>query len=81
MVRGYFTCLLLDGAHETAENAAALLSALEDAFRRAGKTQMAVSFFNPMRLPWIVPGTPGHQHNNCRSPPGRESRSLDSCVS
>ncbi len=63
--RGYFTCLLLDGAHETAENAAALLSALEDAFRRAGKTQMAVSFFNPMRLPWIVPGTPGHQHNNC----------------
>ena len=51
--RGYFTCLLLDGAHETAENAAALLSALEDAFRRAGKTQMAVSFFNPMRLPWI----------------------------
>lgn len=63
--RGYFTCLLLDGAHETAENAAALLSALEDAFRQAGKTQLAANFFNPMRLPWIVPGTPGHQHNNC----------------
>ncbi len=63
--RGYFTCLLLDRTHETAENAAALLSALEDAFRRTGKTQMAANFFNPMRLPWIVPGTPGHQHNNC----------------
>ena len=63
--RGYFTCLLLDGDHETAENAAALLSALEDAFRQAGKTVLAANFFNPMRLPWIVPGTPGHQHNNC----------------
>lgn len=63
--RGYFTCLLLDEAHGTAENAAALLAALEDAFRRAGKTQTAANFFNPMRLPWVVPGTPGHQHNNC----------------
>lgn len=63
--RGYFTCLLLNGAHETAEDASALLTALEDAFRRAGKTQMAANFFSPIRLPWIVPGTPGHQHNNC----------------
>lgn len=63
--RGYFTCLLLNGEHETAEDASALLTALEDAFRRAGKTQMAANFFSPIRLPWIVPGTPGHQHNNC----------------
>lgn len=61
--RGYFTCLLLE--RESAESAAGLLAALENAFRRAGKTQAAASFFNPMRLPWIVPGTPGHQHNNC----------------
>ena len=67
--RGYFTCLLLEEGHETAENAAALLSALEDAFRRAGKTQLAANFFNPMRLPWTVPGTPGHQHNNCPGVP------------
>lgn len=63
--RGYFTCLLLDGAFETRENAAALLSALEDAFRREGKVQAAMTFFNPMRLPWVIPGTAGHQHNNC----------------
>lgn len=63
--RGYFTCLLLDKAFETKENAAALLSALEDSFRRAGKVQAAMTFFNPMRLPWIIPGTDGHQHNNC----------------
>lgn len=63
--RGYFTCLLLAEAYETDQNAAALLSALEDAFRRAGKVQAAMTFFNPMRLPWLIPGTPGHQHNNC----------------
>lgn len=63
--RGYFTCLLLEEARETEEHAAALLAALEGAFRRAGKSQAAMTFFNPMRLPWIIPGTPGHQHNNC----------------
>ena len=63
--RGYFTCLLLEERWETEANAAALLAALEDAFRKAGKVQAAMTFFNPMRLPWIIPGTPGHQHNNC----------------
>lgn len=63
--RGYFTCLLLEEGADRPENAAALLSALEDAFRRAGKSQAAMTFFNPMRLPWVIPGTPGHQHNNC----------------
>ena len=63
--RGYFTCLLLDRDHEDRDNAAALLAALEDSFRRAGKVQAAMTFFNPMRLPWVIPGTDGHQHNNC----------------
>ena len=63
--RGYFTCLLLEKAYETQDRAAALLAALEGAFRDAGKVQAAMTFFNPMRLPWVIPGTPGHQHNNC----------------
>lgn len=63
--RGYFTCLLLDKAFESKKNAAALLSALEDSFRQAGKIQAAMTFFNPMRLPWVIPGTDGHQHNDC----------------
>ncbi len=63
-VRGYVTCLLLAEKADTAENTEKLLSALEDAFRKAGRSQSAVTFFNPIRLPWILPGTPGHQHNN-----------------
>ncbi|HIT33952.1 MAG TPA: GNAT family N-acetyltransferase [Candidatus Faecousia intestinigallinarum] len=63
-VRGYVSCLLLSEDYDTQENTAALLSALEDAFRRAGRSCSAVTFFNPIRLPWILPGTPGHQHNN-----------------
>lgn len=62
--RGYFTALMLRPQADTRENTAALLSALEDSFREAGRSVCAVTFFNPVRLPWILPGTPGHQHNN-----------------
>lgn len=63
-VRGYFSCLILSAAADTAENSRLLLEALEYAFRKAGKTYSAVTFFNPIRLPWIIPGTKNHQHNN-----------------
>ncbi len=63
--RGYFTCLLLPDDPHGEEKAETLLAALEAAFRRAGKTQVAANYFNPMRMPWLIPGTPGHQHNNC----------------
>lgn len=63
-VRGYFSCLILSAAEDTAENSRLLLEALEYAFRKAGKTYSAATFFNPIRLPWIIPGTKGHQHNN-----------------
>lgn len=62
--RGYFTCLMADPAWDTQETADQLLTALENAFRAAGKTASAVTFFNPMRLPWVIPGSPGHEHNN-----------------
>ena len=63
-IRGYLSCLILAAEADSDENTALLLSALENAFRKAGKTYCAVTFFNPIRLPWILPGTPGHQHNN-----------------
>lgn len=63
-VRGYFTCLLAERAWDTDETAAQLLDALEESFRAAGKSVSAVTFFNPMRLPWVMPGTPGFEHNN-----------------
>ena len=62
--RGYLSCLLLDTEYDTAKNTALLLAALEDSYRRKGKTELAVTCFNPIQLPWIIPGTDGHQHNN-----------------
>ena len=61
---GYISCLLLESQVDTVDNTTQLVCALEDEFRKAGKKYCAVSFFNPIRLPWVIPGTPGHQHNN-----------------
>lgn len=63
--RGYVSCLILREEADNQENTAALLEVLEDAFRKAGRIHSAVTFFNPIRLPWIIPGTVDHQHNNC----------------
>lgn len=62
--RGYFTCLLLDDAHDNREATELLLAALEASFRETGKTSLVSTCFNPMKLPWFLPDTPGHQHNN-----------------
>jgi ribosomal protein S18 acetylase RimI-like enzyme len=61
---GYISCLILRDEADQKENTALLLDALENAFRRAGRTGSVVSYFNPIRLPWVMPGTGGHQHNN-----------------
>ncbi len=63
-IRGYFSCLLLDKDADSDENTELLLCALEDSFRAEGKSAAAVTCFNPVRLPWIIPGTEEHQHNN-----------------
>ena len=62
--RGYVSCVLLANEADSDENAALLLDALEDAFRKAGRIHGAVTCFNPIRLPWVIPGTDNHQHNN-----------------
>lgn len=54
-VRGYVSCVILAPAADTPENTGLLLTALEDAFRKAGRQYSAVTFFNPIRLPWIIP--------------------------
>lgn len=58
--RGYVACLLA----ETVEDTRCLLTALEASFRAAGCAESMVSFWCPIRMPWVIPGTPGHQHNN-----------------
>lgn len=60
--RGYFSCLLPGPGGEWA--AGLLLGALEGAFTAAGRVSCDALFFNPIRLPWVIPGTPGHTHNN-----------------
>ena len=63
-VRGYLSCLILSDGADTPEHTRGLLEALEEAFRQDGRQYCAVTFFNPIHLPWILPGTDGHQHNN-----------------
>lgn len=62
-VRGYITCLLLEEGIEQ-RYVAQLLDKLGEAFRRKGREAMACHFFNPMRVPWIMPETNGAIHNN-----------------
>ena len=49
----------------------ALVAALEDAFRAAGKRRAACNDSTPVHMNWTIPGTPGHDHNNA---PGVDER-------
>lgn len=61
---GYLTTILLDEDIADDRHYSVLLDAVEQRFRDLGKTQAEALFFNPMRLPWLIPDTPGHEHNN-----------------
>ncbi|MEC0242894.1 GNAT family N-acetyltransferase [Paenibacillus dokdonensis] len=68
-VAGYITCIVLADGSQTDDNYKLLLSALEARFRELGKKQSDVLFFNPMMLPWYIPNTPQHEHNNAPGVP------------
>ena len=62
---GYITFILVDAPYRRQGIATRLLSALEKALAdTADVTQYQITFFNPINLTWIVPGTPGHDHPN-----------------
>ncbi|MBR5287671.1 MAG: GNAT family N-acetyltransferase [Clostridia bacterium] len=42
----------------------ALLDAFEAHFAAMGKKKFSVSSLCPINLDWVIPGTPGHEHNN-----------------
>ncbi|CAN7257821.1 GNAT family N-acetyltransferase [Paenibacillus sp. LjRoot56] len=63
-VAGYITCIVLASGFDTDDNYLMLLTALEDRFKELGKKQADILFFNPMLLPWYIPDTPQHEHNN-----------------
>jgi GNAT superfamily N-acetyltransferase len=61
---GYITCVFADAAYRRQGVGSALLNALTATFKRNGKTSAACRDTNPVNLDWIIPGTPGHDHNN-----------------
>jgi ribosomal protein S18 acetylase RimI-like enzyme len=68
-VAGYITCIVLSSNSKTNENYRMMLDALERRFQQLGKKQADLLFFNPMLLPWYIPGTPKYEHNNAPGVP------------
>ncbi|MGZ9583299.1 N-acetyltransferase family protein [Paenibacillus marinisediminis] len=68
-VAGYITCIILASECNSSEHYRMMLDALEDGFRQKGKQQAELLFFNPMMLPWYIPNTPQHEHNNAPGVP------------
>lgn len=68
-VTGYITCIVLEAGFASESRYAAMLEALERRFAELGKKQSDVLFFNPMQLPWYIPDTDGHEHNNAPGVP------------
>jgi len=68
-IAGYITCIILSDDFRTDEHYRMMLSALEQRFQSLGKKQAEILFFNPMMLPWYIPNTPKHEHNNAPGVP------------
>lgn len=60
---GYLTVVFVDKARRRQGTGTALLTALLEAMKAAGKQSVACVESNPIQLDWIVPGTAGHDHN------------------
>lgn len=58
----YVTALLTAREYRNMGLGTALLSSLEAAMRTPETKKYEFSFYNPQSLPWIVPGTPHHDH-------------------
>ena len=70
---GYLSALMVVPAFRSRGIGSALLDRLESRFKELGKTLCAVTSTCPINLDWIVPGTPGHEHNNM---PGADAESM-----
>ncbi|MBP3646134.1 MAG: GNAT family N-acetyltransferase [Clostridia bacterium] len=61
---GFLTCVFVGKEYRGRGIGRALVETLGEAFKANGKSTFAVNGNNPINLDWIVPGTPGHDHNN-----------------
>ncbi|MGG0815970.1 GNAT family N-acetyltransferase [Paenibacillus alvei] len=66
---GYITCVVLSRKCSSDDHYKQLLDAVEHRFRELGKKQADILFFNPMKLPWYIPNTLHHEHNNAPGVP------------
>ena len=68
---GYLSVVVVRKDRRRRGVGSALMDALEDAFRAAGKSNAACNDSTPVQMNWTIPGTPGHDHNNA---PGVDER-------
>lgn len=60
----YLSVMMVDRAYRRCGVGSALLAAFEGHYAAMGKKAYAVSSLCPINLDWVIPGTPGHEHNN-----------------
>lgn len=60
----YLTLLLVEEGFRRRGAGKALLEAVRQVGRDAGKNRLMVSGNNPVHLTWLIPGAGGHDHNN-----------------
>lgn len=69
----YLSVIMVNKAHRNQGVGGALLDAFEAHYKALGKKTFAVSSLCPINLDWVIPGTPGHEHNNM---PGMDEECL-----
>lgn len=60
----FLTALIVDPSHRHQGMGTALLNAFRQRLAAMGKQRIAISGDNPIKLAWLIPGTPQHDHNN-----------------
>ena len=60
----FLAVMMVAPQYRRAGMGSALLAAFENHFSAMGKTAFVVSSTCPINLDWVIPGTPGHEHNN-----------------
>jgi len=61
---GYITMVIVQPGSRNQGVGASLVHALEARFQAIGKQDVRITYRNPVMLSWIVPNSPGHDHNN-----------------
>lgn len=59
----YLTALFVDAGRRGKGVGTALLNAFIEASRAVGKKRVLIGERNPVQLGWLIPNTPGHDHN------------------